>query len=160
MYALEIRKHVDQTFKKLSKKDPKQMAVIAAKLKEILQNPHRYKQLRVPLAGIRRVHLDSYVLLFSVDEMRKSVVLEDYEHHDKVYRRRTDPGPDMPRTRESETSRAHRLDRQAWGRGNSSLESETYADMFQRAENGITSCATSSSLHREFHFSWLCSLTS
>jgi len=87
MYALEIREHVDRTFRKLSKKDPKQMAAIAGKLEEILRNPHRYKRLRVPLVGIRRVHFGSYVLLFSVDEMRKTVVLEDYEHHDIVYRK-------------------------------------------------------------------------
>jgi len=87
MYALEIRKHVDETFKKLSKKDPKQMAAITRKVKEILENPYRSKQLRFPLVGIRRVHLGSYVLLFSIDEARKTVILEDYEHHNKVYRK-------------------------------------------------------------------------
>ena len=87
MYALEIRKHADETFKKLSRKDPERMAAIARKVEEILRNPHRSKQLRFPLVGIRRVHLGSYVLLFSIDEARKTVVLEDYEHHDKVYRK-------------------------------------------------------------------------
>lgn len=87
MYELEVRKHVDEILKKLSRKDPKQIAAIARKVEEILKNPYRFKQLRFPLVGIRRVHLGSYVLLFSIDEARKTVVLEDYEHHDKVYRK-------------------------------------------------------------------------
>jgi mRNA-degrading endonuclease RelE of RelBE toxin-antitoxin system len=78
MYTLEIREHVDKIFNKLTKKDPKQMEAIAKKLKEILENPHRFKPLHFPLAGKRRVHFGSYVLIFSIDEQRKTVILEDY----------------------------------------------------------------------------------
>ncbi len=42
------------------------------------------KPMRFPLSGVRKVHLGSYVLLYSIDEQRKTVVLEDYEHHDRV----------------------------------------------------------------------------
>ena len=88
MYALEIRKHVDRIFKKLDKKDPNQMQIISRKIREILLDPHVYKPMHFPLAGMRRVHFGSFVLLFSIDEQRKTVVLEDYEHHDKIYRAR------------------------------------------------------------------------
>lgn len=87
MYILETRKHVDELFKKMAKKDPKQISTITRKIQEILKNPHRFKPLHFPLAGLRRVHFGSYVLLFSIDEARKTVVLEDYEHHDKIYRK-------------------------------------------------------------------------
>jgi YafQ family addiction module toxin component len=86
MYVLELREHVDKTFKKLCKRDPKAMEAIAKKLEEILEDPHRFKPMHFPLAGMRRAHLGSFVTLFSIDEQRKTVVLEDYEHHDKVYR--------------------------------------------------------------------------
>jgi YafQ family addiction module toxin component len=86
MYVLEVRDHVDRIFRKMSKKNPKQMEVISKKVQEILTDPHSYKPMHFPLAGIRRVHFGSFVLLFSMDEQRKTVVLEDYEHHDKVYR--------------------------------------------------------------------------
>ena len=56
------------------------------KIGEILKNPHRFKPLRFPLAGARRIHFGSYVLLYSIDEARKTVVLEDYAHHDEIYR--------------------------------------------------------------------------
>jgi YafQ family addiction module toxin component len=86
MYDVEVREHVDKTFKKLAKKDSKQMEAVAKKVQEISQDPHAYKPLRFPLAGMRRVHIGSYVLLFSIDEARKTVVIEDYDHHDNVYR--------------------------------------------------------------------------
>jgi YafQ family addiction module toxin component len=86
MYDVEVREHVDRTFNKLAKKDSKQMEAVAKKVHEICQDPHAYKPLRFPLAGMRRVHIGSYVLLFSIDEARKTIILEDYEHHDRVYR--------------------------------------------------------------------------
>ena len=86
MYTLETREHVDRIFKKLTRRNPTQMEAIGEKIEEILEDPHRYKPMRFPLAGMRRVHFGNFVLLFSVDEQRKTVVLEDYEHHDRVYR--------------------------------------------------------------------------
>ncbi|MBI4258685.1 MAG: type II toxin-antitoxin system RelE/ParE family toxin [Thaumarchaeota archaeon] len=86
MYELEIRKHVDRTFRKLANKNPSQMEAIDDKIQEIVEDPHTFKPMHFPLAGRRRVHFGSFVLLFSIDEQRKTVVLEDYEHHDKIYR--------------------------------------------------------------------------
>jgi YafQ family addiction module toxin component len=88
MYGIEIREHLDRTFRKLAKKDRRQMEAITKKIEEMAEDPHAYKPLRFPLAGKRRVHIGSYVLLFSIDEARKTVVLEDYELHDRVYRTR------------------------------------------------------------------------
>jgi YafQ family addiction module toxin component len=86
MYTLEAREHVDRIFKKLAKRDPNRMEVVVRKIQEILEDPHRFKPVHFPLGGMRRVHFASFVLLFSIDEQRKTVILEDYEHHDKVYR--------------------------------------------------------------------------
>ena len=86
MYVLEVREHVDKIFKKLAKKNPNQMEIIGKKIREILEDPHVYKPMHFPLTGMRRVHFGSFVLLFSIDEERMTAVLEDYEHHDRVYR--------------------------------------------------------------------------
>jgi YafQ family addiction module toxin component len=86
MYELEIREQLDRAFRKLAKKDSQQMEAVAKKVKEIAEDPRAYKPLRFPLAGKRRVHIGSFVLIFSTDEARRTVVLEDYEHHDRVYR--------------------------------------------------------------------------
>ena len=87
MYSLEARRHVDEAFRQLAKKDPGQLKKIMKKLNEILKDPHRFKPLRFPLAGIGRVHFGSYVLLFSIDEARRTVLLEDYAHNDEIYRK-------------------------------------------------------------------------
>lgn len=56
------------------------------KVEEIVENPHRYKNLRKPLQHLKRVHFGSYVLVFSVDENARRVILEDYRHHDDIYK--------------------------------------------------------------------------
>ncbi len=86
MYRLQVRPEVQKVVEKLAKKDKKQVEIIFSKVSEILQDPHRYKNLRSPLNHWKRVHIDShFVLFFSVDEKEKIVILEYYEHHDDVY---------------------------------------------------------------------------
>ncbi len=86
MYALEIRESLDKTFEKLSKKDKTSFEYLNKKIKEILENPYHFKPLRKPMQNFRRAHVGNFVLIYSVDENRKTVILEKYEHHDKVYR--------------------------------------------------------------------------
>ena len=87
MYALAIKPELDKVFEKLAKKNPKQLDIIFKKTEEILENPHRYKNLRAPLNKWKRVHIDKhYVLTYSIDEVNKKVILEDYDHHDSIYR--------------------------------------------------------------------------
>jgi YafQ family addiction module toxin component len=87
MYSLELRKSAEKVFFKLAKKNPKQLEIIENKLKEILENPQHYKNLRKPMQHLKRVHIDkSFVIVFSVDEIKKKIIIEDYDHHDKIYR--------------------------------------------------------------------------
>ena len=86
MYNLKIKPDLEKTLQKLTKKNKKQVEIILRKVDEILENPHRYKNLRAPLNDWKRVHVDKhFVLTFSIDEESKSVTLEDYEHHDNIY---------------------------------------------------------------------------
>lgn len=87
MYRLFIKPELERELAKLAKKNPKQVEVILKKADEILENPYHYKNLRAPLNQWRRVHVDShFVLCFSVDEKTRAVTLEDYGHHDKIYK--------------------------------------------------------------------------
>jgi YafQ family addiction module toxin component len=87
MYSLKIKPDLEKTLKKLAKKNRKQVEIILKKTDEILEDPHRYKNLRTPLNDWKRVHVDKhFVLIFSVDEESKSVTLEDYDHHDNIYK--------------------------------------------------------------------------
>lgn len=86
MYSYELRASVEKIFFKLAKKNPKQLEIIYNKITEICENPNHYKNLRAPLQHLKRVHIDrSFVLVFSVDEMKKHIIFEDYDHHDFIY---------------------------------------------------------------------------
>jgi YafQ family addiction module toxin component len=87
MYAIENSEKVDKIFRKLARKNPEQLEAVTKKLAELVEEPHRFKPLSNVMKGFRRIHFGSFVLLFSIDEKRKVVVVEDYEHHDNVYRK-------------------------------------------------------------------------
>ena len=62
------------------------MDIIENKINEVIKNPNHYKNLRKPLQNFKRVHIDkSFVLVFSVDENKKLVIFEDFDHHDNIY---------------------------------------------------------------------------
>lgn len=85
MYIISSKPKVDEIFQKLAKKNPKQLESITKKLAQILENPYRFKPLSNIMKGNRRVHFGSFVLVYSIDEKNKTVVLEDYDHHDNIY---------------------------------------------------------------------------
>ena len=86
MYRLLLRRSVEKTFRKLAKRDPQQLRAIQSKLHQVLADPYRYKNLRAPLKHLRRVHIERFVLVYSIDEEQKAVVVEDYDHHDRIYK--------------------------------------------------------------------------
>lgn len=87
MYELALRKTVERTFAKLSKKDPGLMRTVSHKIDEILEDPQRYKNLRRPLQHLKRVHIEkSFVMVFSVDKTENMVVIEAFDHHDRIYK--------------------------------------------------------------------------
>lgn len=87
-YFLGIRKHVEKTFEKIAKKDPMQGKAVKNKIRRILEDPYRFKPLKKPMQGLRRVHcFGPFVLVYSINEKEKTVIIEDYDHHDKIYRR-------------------------------------------------------------------------
>ena len=85
MYSLEIEEEVYRTFKKLGKKDKKQLEAISKKIEQILSDPLQSKPLRHPLEGLRRVHIGSFVLIYEVSENPKTVRILKYKHHDEAY---------------------------------------------------------------------------
>ncbi len=91
MYCLDIKPEADRIFKKLSKKNQKQLMIIHKKLLEIRENPnHKYKFLGKPLQTFNRVHVDShFVLIFKINHENKAVEVYYYDHHDNVYKWRS-----------------------------------------------------------------------
>ena len=85
-YTLQISEELERTFRKLAKKNKKQLLIIDKKVRQIVENPHHFKPLRGNMHGVRRVHIDSsFVLTYEIDEQNKVVRLLDFAHHDDVY---------------------------------------------------------------------------
>jgi YafQ family addiction module toxin component len=88
MYGCELRSSVEKDFFKLAKKNQKLLKETYEKIQEICINPNHYKNLRYPLQYLKRVHVGgSFVMVFSVDESRKTVVIEEFDHHDNIYKK-------------------------------------------------------------------------
>ena len=88
MYDLDIKPEADKIFKKLSKKNSKQLKIIDKKVQEIRKNPHHiYKFLRKPLQTFNRIHIDKhFVLIFRIDHEKAVIDVYYYDHHDFVYK--------------------------------------------------------------------------
>lgn len=91
MYDLDIKQEADKIFRKLSKKNLKQLIIIDNKIKEIQKNPnHKCKFLRKPLQMFNRIHIDKhFVLIFNINHINKVIEIYYYGHHDNVYKWRT-----------------------------------------------------------------------
>lgn len=88
-YSLAVRKSVDDLFSKLAKRDPTRLRGVERKMEQILADPHHFKPLKAPLQHLMRVRLaGSYVLVYSIDEKNRLIIIEDYAHHDEIYRHR------------------------------------------------------------------------
>jgi len=79
----------EKKLKKLAKRDSHRAEILMKKVDEVLKEPERYKNLKGPLSDFHRVHINShFVLIFSIDSANKTVSLEDFGHHDDVYKRK------------------------------------------------------------------------
>jgi YafQ family addiction module toxin component len=85
VYTLEIDDNVDKEFRKLAKKDKKQLEAVNKKIEQILNDPSQFKPLKYPLEGLRRVHVGPFVIIYEVFEDAQTVRILKYSHHDKAY---------------------------------------------------------------------------
>jgi len=63
------------------------LMLIDRKVQTILDDPCRFKPIRKPLQNKRRVHIaGSFVLIYEINEQKKTVTLVDFDHHDNIYK--------------------------------------------------------------------------
>ncbi|MBW3013995.1 hypothetical protein KY335_02030 [Candidatus Woesearchaeota archaeon] len=87
MYKDIYSEEIVWKFSKLKKKDPIQYSIALKKMDKIIANPsHRYKDLHHSMKGIKRVHIGHFVLIFRIDHEKQTIIFEDYDHHDNIYR--------------------------------------------------------------------------
>ena len=92
MFDFNISDELRLKLRKLVKKDKKKVQIINKKIKEVINSDldsiNHYKNLKYGMKEFKRVHIDKhFVLVFSVNETKKEVIFEDFDHHDKIYLR-------------------------------------------------------------------------
>ena len=86
MYEASYSEEITKKLKRLKKRDSGQYEAVRKKMRQILENPsHRFKELRYEFGGVCRVHIGHFVLVFTVDDDKRTISFEDYDHHDKIY---------------------------------------------------------------------------
>lgn len=84
-YSVEIIKKLAR----LKKKDSTRYYIVRKKIDAILINStHNYKFLHYDMKGVNRVHIGHSVLVFVTDHKNKTISFEDYDHHDKIYKKK------------------------------------------------------------------------
>jgi YafQ family addiction module toxin component len=82
-YTLEFSEEFEKSMKKLKQKDKPLFEQIQKKLIEIIENPEHFKPLRNVLAGYRRIHFGSFVLIYTLEGQVVRIISLD--HHDRAY---------------------------------------------------------------------------
>ena len=85
-YIIQIEATLETKLHKLKKKDNSLYQRVIHKIIEISKNPELGKPLRNVLKSKWRVHIGSFVLVYTIDKKNETIIFLEFEHHDKVYR--------------------------------------------------------------------------
>ena len=83
----EIKPHLQNILKKLSKKEKSTYDRVLRKINEVSKSGdiEHYKNLKNPLQHLKRVQIGEKVLVFRFDKTNKLISFENFQHHDKIY---------------------------------------------------------------------------
>jgi mRNA-degrading endonuclease RelE of RelBE toxin-antitoxin system len=84
-YKLVVPIEFEIILKKLKNKKPDVFKNLEKKIEKVARNPILGKPLRNTLRNYRRVHMDSFVLIYEIRMLE--VRLIDFDHHDKIYKK-------------------------------------------------------------------------
>ena len=89
MHYYEIKPNLQKILGKISKKNNALYEQIIKKINEIVNayDISHYKNLRYSMKDCKRVHIGHFVLVFSLDNVKKIISFLDFDHHDKIYKR-------------------------------------------------------------------------
>lgn len=85
-YVLVIPPPFERILKRLKFKKPTLFRALGKQIEKILVEPERGKPLRNVLRNYRRVHIDSFVLIYEISG--QEIRLLDFDHHDRIYKKR------------------------------------------------------------------------
>jgi len=86
---IRFSKSLERTLGKLESKDKVLYWALLSKIEEIASSPDldNYKNLKYGLSNFKRIHINSFVLLFRYNPSEHLVYFVDFDHHDTIYER-------------------------------------------------------------------------
>ncbi len=81
VFSIEFKK----VLKKMAKKDKPGLKKVEHQVYKIISNPFIGKPLRNVMKNYRRTHIDSFVLVYKIEN--EEIIFVDYDHHDRVYKK-------------------------------------------------------------------------
>ena len=90
MYGYKISEKLQKIMLKLSKKDKPLYEQLLKKINEIINSYdiEHYKNLKYNMKDSKRAHMGHFVLIFQFDKQNNEVRFDDFDHHDKIYRKK------------------------------------------------------------------------
>ncbi|MBI5797714.1 type II toxin-antitoxin system RelE/ParE family toxin [Candidatus Woesearchaeota archaeon] len=88
MYTFKLSEHLQEIMKRLSQKDKSLYERLLVKIQEIITSDsvEHYKNLRHNLKDSKRVHIGHFVLIFQYRQKENTIIFDDFDHHDKIYK--------------------------------------------------------------------------
>ncbi|MEK7502951.1 MAG: type II toxin-antitoxin system RelE/ParE family toxin [Patescibacteria group bacterium] len=86
MYIAVISEKLNKILKKQKHKNPQVVSEIQKQIDKVLRFPEFGKPLRHDMKNERRIHIGSFVLVYKI--WKNEIHFLDFEHHDKVYKRK------------------------------------------------------------------------
>ena len=89
MKEYEIKQNLKKIMEKLYRKDRKTRERIIKEINKIINSNeiNHYKNLRYNLSDFKRVQIGEKVLVFTHNKMNDKIIFEDFDHHDKIYKK-------------------------------------------------------------------------
>jgi len=89
MHKFRVEKNLERILTKLSKKDKALYQQVKKKIDEIINSPdiEHYKTLRYNMKDSKRAQVGHFVLVFQYDKKGDIVLFDDFDHHDKIYKK-------------------------------------------------------------------------
>lgn len=87
VHKLNVSDKLNETLKKVSKKDTLLYERVLKKMKEIINSDdiEHYKNLRYDMKDSKRAHVGHFVLIFGFDKNIDEISFDDFDHHDRIY---------------------------------------------------------------------------
>jgi mRNA-degrading endonuclease RelE of RelBE toxin-antitoxin system len=89
MHNFKVSENLKEIMKKLAKKDKSLYDQLTKKIREIVESYdiEHYKNLRYDMKESKRVHIGHFVLVFQYDKKTDEVILDDFAHHNDIYKK-------------------------------------------------------------------------